>query len=143
MSWLGGDVDAYAKLHESLSKHAAFIGLVAEAQRKTIVAVFEPDLGDWTQFQQLQPKLKRARLELRPGCHTRAQRELAERELKGLAADPTLSRSLHAFSLDPSNAGFRVHVLPGATEVAKVVQERLRSMANVWFTRPVGEHSAR
>lgn len=140
MRWLGSGTKEFAALYDVLRPFPAFIALHAEAERKVFVASFEASVSDWA-IQSRIPKLTQFQLELRPGCHTREQRERAEQVLKALATDPAVGPVLHTWRLDPSTAGYRVHVLPGSQAAAAVVRARLGSIANVWFTRPAGEHA--
>lgn len=133
-------VTDHAPLHELFSEHPSFIGVVRERKRRVIVVVFEPDFHDWASIQAQVPLPRRVAVELRPGCHTREQRALAEQVLEALSREPPLGSAVHGWMPDASNAGFRVFVLPGAEATAALVAERLGSMANVWFSRPFGHH---
>ncbi|WP_437514297.1 hypothetical protein [Sorangium sp. So ce1099] len=109
-------------------------------KRRSIVIVFEPAFQDWASIQAQIPVSRRVPVELRPGCHTRKQRELAQQALDALRKEPAVASALHAWAPDASIAGFRVFVLPGDTATAALVAERLGSIANVWFSRPFGNH---
>lgn len=141
MLWLGSGTSDFAALYELLSATPSFIGLHAESRRKTFVASYEPSFTDWAAIQVKSPKLGRFGLELRPGCHTLQQRQRAEQLLKDFAKDPTVGLALHAWRPDPSNAGYYVQLLPGSHEAEKLVRAKLGSIANIWFTRPAGEHA--
>jgi hypothetical protein len=141
MLWLGSGTSDFAALYELLSATPSFIGLHAESRRKIFVASYEPRVTDWAAIQGRVPKLGRFGLELRPGCHTLQQRQRAEQLLKDFAKDPTVGPALHAWRPDPSNAGYHVHLLPGSHAAEKLVRAKLGSIANIWFTRPVGEHA--
>lgn len=140
MAWPGLRLDDYTPLHELLSKDPSFIGIVPERKRRRIVVVFEPDFRDWASIQRQIPVPRRVPVELRPGCHTRAQRELAKQVLESLAKEPGAGNAVHAWEPDASIAGYRVFVLPGSEASAAFVAERLGSIANVWFSRPFGHH---
>ncbi|XYH98458.1 hypothetical protein ACMHYB_01455 [Sorangium sp. So ce1128] len=140
MAWPELRVTDYQPLHDLLSKHPSFIGVVPERKRRSIVVVFDPDFQDWASIQAQIPVSRRVPVELRPGCHTRQQRELAQQALEALRKEPAVASALHAWAPDASIAGFRVFVLPGDTATAALVAERLGSIANVWFSRPFGNH---
>ncbi|WP_437762680.1 hypothetical protein WMF27_45010 [Sorangium sp. So ce281] len=140
MAWPGLRLDDYTPLHELLSKNPSFIGVVPERKRRLIVVVFEPDFRDWASVQREIPAPRRVPVELRPGCHTRQQRELAKQVLETLAKEPGAGKAVHAWAPDASIAGYRVFVLPGDEATAAFVAERLGSIANVWFSRPFGHH---
>jgi hypothetical protein len=140
IAWPELRVTDYQPLHDLLSKHPSFIGVVTERKRRSIVVVFEPDFQDWASIQAQIPVPRRVPVELRPGCHTRKQRELAQQALEALKKEPAVGSALHAWSPDASIAGFRVFVLPGDTATAALVTERLASIASVWFSRPFGQH---
>ncbi|WP_437999120.1 hypothetical protein WMF26_03390 [Sorangium sp. So ce185] len=140
MAWPELRVTDYQPLHDLLSNHPSFIGVVPERKRRSIVVVFEPGFHDWASIQARIPVPRRVRVELRPGCHTREQRELAQQALEALRREPAVGPALHAWAPDASIAGFRVFVLRGDTATAALVVERLGSIANVWFSRPFGEH---
>lgn len=142
-TWLGRQGSAeYESLLKTLAGESSYIGVAPEARRRYLVAVFEPDFQDWASIQEKLPGSTRFPVELRPGCHSRKQREAAQTVIDELIAGGSVP-GVHAVWPDVTNAGLRVFVLPGESASAQQINERLGSIANVWFTRRFGAHSSR
>lgn len=133
--WRMEDQDHLRALAET---SPSFVGLVLDEQRRTFVLAFEPGFTKWRSIQERIASSDRLAVELRPACHTSDQRERARSLLNEFKiARPPL---VHGWTEEPSIGGFRVFVLPGDERAAEKVKEQLGSIANVWFSRPFGEH---
>lgn len=136
--WSGLKSADYEPLVEQVSQVDEFVGLVLDGSRRKVVLVFEPEFTSWEGVQQMLTPNPNVKIELRPACHNKDQRTRALVLLNRMKSDkPSF---IHGWTDEPSVAGFRVFVLPGDQKAATHVREQLGSIANVWFSRPFGEH---
>lgn len=129
--------EGYRAIVQGLSSHPDYVGLVKRAEKKQLLFIFEQDFQDWASVQEKVSPLEEWTVSLRPGCHSRAEREKAKAALQEIIQDPSRP-AVHSWLPDPAIAGFRVWVEPGHEEEAAALKKQFGSIVNVWLGPPVG-----
>ena len=127
------------QLQDQFKNHEKFLGALVDNDDSRIILVFEPDFTQWSAIQGQAKTTGPLPVELRPGCHTAAQRQSAERVLREIKAGPLAQGRRFSWREEPSFAGYRVLVTKGG-ELAEEVKRRLPTIAEVWAARTVGPH---